>query len=205
MNCLDARNLGAPLHDIEYRLALSSQRLRRTDSSCAESLKRSKLDNDPSLPAKSRRAKNVRLRRTQDFVLRLYRGVASCLSFCLFAAKGFQVEFHSHAEAILAADFPQAVSELEAVLLAASIPIEEITGRRRRGQEHAAAEARAGRGRLADDDLHHREAHQRRPARSHLAQDGSCAQYSAGPWADAVVALEIEREQQGPVLRPRSR
>src|ERR1700752_4027326 len=41
-------------------------------------------------------------------------------------AKGFQVEFHSHAEAILAADFPQAVAELEEVLLAASIPIEEI-------------------------------------------------------------------------------
>lgn len=30
---LDARNLGAPLHDIEYRLALSSQRLRRMISS----------------------------------------------------------------------------------------------------------------------------------------------------------------------------
>lgn len=40
--------------------------------------------------------------------------------------KGFQVEFHSHAAAILAADFPQAVAELEQVLLAASIPIEEI-------------------------------------------------------------------------------
>lgn len=46
--------------------------------------------------------------------------------FEALAAKGFQVEFHSHAEAILAADFPQAVTELEAVLLAASIPIEEI-------------------------------------------------------------------------------
>lgn len=47
----------------------------------------------------------------------------------LFSAlfdKGFQVEFHSHAEAILAADFPDAVTELEQVLLDASIPIEEI-------------------------------------------------------------------------------
>ncbi len=39
---------------------------------------------------------------------------------------GFQVEFHSHAEAILGADFPSAVEELEAVLAGASIPIEEI-------------------------------------------------------------------------------
>ncbi|RWC28043.1 MAG: restriction endonuclease [Mesorhizobium sp.] len=46
--------------------------------------------------------------------------------FDRLSEKGFQVEFHSHAEAILSADFPQAVSELEGVLLAASIPIEEI-------------------------------------------------------------------------------
>ncbi len=41
-------------------------------------------------------------------------------------AKGFSVEFHSHAEAILSVDFPSAVGELEAALDAASIPIEEI-------------------------------------------------------------------------------
>lgn len=41
-------------------------------------------------------------------------------------AKGFQIEFYSHAEAILAADFPAAVDELEDVLASASIPIEEI-------------------------------------------------------------------------------
>jgi len=46
--------------------------------------------------------------------------------FDALTAKGFQVEFHSHAEAILAADFPAAVAELEQVLIAASIPIEEI-------------------------------------------------------------------------------
>lgn len=40
--------------------------------------------------------------------------------------RGFQVEFHSHAEAILSVDFPRAADELEAVLLEASIPIEEI-------------------------------------------------------------------------------
>jgi hypothetical protein len=41
-------------------------------------------------------------------------------------ALGFQIEFHSHARAILAADFADAVTELEAVLASASVPIEEI-------------------------------------------------------------------------------
>lgn len=41
-------------------------------------------------------------------------------------AKGFQVEFHSHARAILSVDFPDAVGELEAALVSATIPIEEI-------------------------------------------------------------------------------
>lgn len=40
--------------------------------------------------------------------------------------KGFQVEFHSHARAILEADFPGAAEELEKALLEATIPIEEI-------------------------------------------------------------------------------
>ncbi len=39
---------------------------------------------------------------------------------------GFQVEFHSHAEAILNGDFPSVQDELEGVLLGATIPIEEI-------------------------------------------------------------------------------
>lgn len=42
------------------------------------------------------------------------------------ANAGFQVEFHSHAEAILSGDFPSVESELEDVLLSATIPIEEI-------------------------------------------------------------------------------
>jgi len=41
-------------------------------------------------------------------------------------AAGFQVDFHSHAQAILSGDFPQVEQELEDVLLAATIPIEEI-------------------------------------------------------------------------------
>ncbi len=40
--------------------------------------------------------------------------------------KGFQIEFHSHAKAILGVDFPEAVAELEQALNASTIPIEEI-------------------------------------------------------------------------------
>jgi hypothetical protein len=39
---------------------------------------------------------------------------------------GFQIEFHSHAQAILAGDFPSVEDELQDVLLTATIPIEEI-------------------------------------------------------------------------------
>lgn len=41
-------------------------------------------------------------------------------------AAGYQVEFHSHAQAILAGDFPTVECELEEVLLSATIPVEEI-------------------------------------------------------------------------------
>ena len=41
-------------------------------------------------------------------------------------ARGFQVAFMSHAEAILSVDFPTASAELEQALLGATIPIEEI-------------------------------------------------------------------------------
>jgi hypothetical protein len=40
--------------------------------------------------------------------------------------KGFQIEFLSHAEAILSVDFAEAVAELEAALEKVTIPIEEI-------------------------------------------------------------------------------
>jgi hypothetical protein len=46
--------------------------------------------------------------------------------FDALALKGFQVEFHSHARAILGVDFPDVASELEGALLASTIPIEEI-------------------------------------------------------------------------------
>jgi hypothetical protein len=42
--------------------------------------------------------------------------------------KGFEVQFHSHAKAILQLDFPQAVAELETVLADIDVPITEIIG-----------------------------------------------------------------------------
>lgn len=42
--------------------------------------------------------------------------------------RGFQVEIHSHARAILSVDFPDAVFELEEAIAGLSIPIEEIIG-----------------------------------------------------------------------------
>jgi Restriction endonuclease BglII len=41
---------------------------------------------------------------------------------------GFQIDFRSHAKAILTGDFPDVAAELEEVLLASTIPIEEIIG-----------------------------------------------------------------------------
>lgn len=40
--------------------------------------------------------------------------------------KGFEIEFHSHAKAILAEDFPKAVTELDSALEKISIPIEDL-------------------------------------------------------------------------------
>lgn len=42
--------------------------------------------------------------------------------------RGFQVDFHSHAKAILGVDFPEVANGIEEILLGSSIPIEEIVG-----------------------------------------------------------------------------
>jgi Restriction endonuclease BglII len=42
--------------------------------------------------------------------------------------RGFEIEFRSHAEAILSVDFPEVAEQLEGVLLDSTIPIEEIIG-----------------------------------------------------------------------------
>lgn len=42
--------------------------------------------------------------------------------------RGFEVDFRSHAKAIVSGDFPEVADQLEEVLLASAIPIEEIIG-----------------------------------------------------------------------------
>lgn len=42
--------------------------------------------------------------------------------------RGYQVEFHGHAKAILNVDFPEALAELRGVLEGLTIPVEEIVG-----------------------------------------------------------------------------
>lgn len=42
--------------------------------------------------------------------------------------KGFEIEFRSHAEAILRVDFPEVAEQIESILLSSTIPIEEIIG-----------------------------------------------------------------------------
>jgi len=42
--------------------------------------------------------------------------------------RGFEIEFRTHAEAILGVDFPEVAEQLEGVLLASTVPIEEIIG-----------------------------------------------------------------------------
>jgi len=48
--------------------------------------------------------------------------------FDRLTAQNFQIDFRSHAKAILGADFPEVAVQLEEVLLASTIPIEEIIG-----------------------------------------------------------------------------
>ena len=42
--------------------------------------------------------------------------------------RGFEIEFRSHAEAILGVDFPEVAEQLEGILLKSTVPIEEIIG-----------------------------------------------------------------------------
>jgi Restriction endonuclease BglII len=66
--------------------------------------------------------------------------------------KGFQIEFHSHAKAILEADFPMVLGELARALDALTIPIEEIVrsgGGETKGTQrlrHALTDARWNKG-----------------------------------------------------------
>jgi hypothetical protein len=44
----------------------------------------------------------------------------------VLSTKGFQIEFLSHAKAILSVDFPEALNDLESALAHLTIPIEEV-------------------------------------------------------------------------------
>jgi restriction endonuclease BglII len=50
------------------------------------------------------------------------------LMFDRLKERGFEIEFQSHAKAILSVDFPEVAEQLEGVLLGSTIPIEEIIG-----------------------------------------------------------------------------
>lgn len=63
-------------------------------------------------------------------------------------ARGFEIEFHSHALSILSVDFPAALTEIESVLVQTSVPIQEIVGS---GGGEAAGTQRMRRA-LADND-----------------------------------------------------
>ncbi len=52
--------------------------------------------------------------------------MSAATDFASLREKGFQIEFLSHAEAILLVDFSEAVAELEVALEKVTIPIEEI-------------------------------------------------------------------------------
>lgn len=56
----------------------------------------------------------------------MFSGAGMASPFSELVKKGFQVEFRSHAEAILSVDFPDAAAELVGALAATTIPIEEI-------------------------------------------------------------------------------
>ena len=52
--------------------------------------------------------------------------VGGYVTLSALIAKGFQVEFVSHAEAILTVDFPSVLTELEGVLNVLTIPVEQL-------------------------------------------------------------------------------
>lgn len=109
-------------------------------------------------------------------------------------AAGFQIEFYSHAEAILGVDFPDVARQLDGLLVAATIPIEEIVGS---GGGETKGTQRLRRALHANGWRKHKFEVQRtvdgvpREAVSHEVDH--IARFPAG-----VVALEIEWNNKGP-------
>jgi restriction endonuclease BglII len=112
---------------------------------------------------------------------------------------GFQVEFQSHAEAILTGDFPAVEEELQSVILTATIPIEEIiaggggeakgTQRLRRGLHARGWETREFViTRLINNVPREATTHKMDHVKSYPVKDGSVA----------TIALEIEWNNKDP-------
>lgn len=109
--------------------------------------------------------------------------------------RGYQVQFLSHAEAILTVDFPDALSELEAVLLRLTIPVEEIIGS---GGGEAKGTQRLRRG-LAGIGWHKTKFEIKKTINGHqreaISHEVDHARTFAG---DQMVALEIEWNNKDP-------
>ncbi len=119
--------------------------------------------------------------------------------FKALSKAGFQVEFHSHARAILKGDFPSVTAEIEEVLLNATIPIEEIiaggggeakgTQRLRRGLQARGWETKEFVvKKLINEVPREAVSHKMDHVKSYRLRDGS----------DATIALEIEWNNKDP-------
>jgi hypothetical protein len=113
--------------------------------------------------------------------------------------RGFEIEFQSHAKAILSVDFPEVAEQLEGVLLASTIPIEEIIGS---GGGETKGTQRLRKALAAHNWRKHNFVVQRiidgvqREARSH--EIDHVRTFSAG-----TITLEIEWNNKDPLLRSR--
>lgn len=119
--------------------------------------------------------------------------------FKALAKAGFQVEFHSHAQAILKGDFPSVTAEIEDVLLNATIPVEEIiaggggeakgTQRLRRGLQARGWETKEFVvKKLINEVPREAVSHKMDHVKSYRLKDGS----------EATIALEIEWNNKDP-------
>jgi len=109
-------------------------------------------------------------------------------------AKGFQVEFLSHALAILSVDFPAALVELEEALLATTIPSRRsLPAGVARPKAHSAC-GRLLPPRVGEDHLCGREKNQRVPRESQSHEVDHVRSFENG----ATIALEIEWNNKDP-------
>ncbi|WP_316191122.1 BglII/BstYI family type II restriction endonuclease [Bradyrhizobium sp. SZCCHNS2096] len=108
--------------------------------------------------------------------------------------RGFEIDFKSHAEAILSIDFPEVAEQLERVLATSTIPIEEIIGS---GGGETKGTQRLRRALMAEGWLKHNFIVQRiidgRPRESQSHEIDHVKEFYAG-----TIALEIEWNNKDP-------